>query len=117
MAADGSLWLGQGGGVVSIDAGLGGVTSQVFASEDVTGLALSADAHLLYLGQSETIQVYDTRTRQPVGVLGAPGLGRIDGLDPADAPIDGARSAIACTAVTPVALGPGALARGRVPRC
>jgi DNA-binding beta-propeller fold protein YncE len=115
VASDGSLWLGQGGAAVAIDASLGGVTSQVFTPEDVTGVALSADAHRLYLGQSETIQVFDTRTRQPVGVLVAPG--RLTGFDAGTPPIEAARSAIACTAVTPVALGPGALARGRLPRC
>jgi DNA-binding beta-propeller fold protein YncE len=116
VASDGSLWLAQGNTAVAIAGDLAGATNSVFAREDVTGVALSPDADRLYLGLADEIQVFDTRSRQEVGLLTAPGIGRLTALD-GEPPIDQARSAIACTAVTPVPVGAGHVARSRLPRC
>src|SRR5262249_22137612 len=73
------LGLGRGNGVVSIDGGLPGIPARVSPPEAAPGLPLSAAAARLFLGQSATIQVYDTRTLRSVGVLAAPG--RLTGFD------------------------------------
>jgi DNA-binding beta-propeller fold protein YncE len=117
VAPDGTLWIAQGNAAASISADLAGYTGTFFARGLVSGVALSSDAHRLYLGLADEIQVFDVRSRTEVGLLHAPGIGGLTSLDPADPPIDPTRSSITCTAVTPVALGPGSLARGRVPRC
>jgi hypothetical protein len=63
------------------------------------------------------VLVLDVRAGRPLARLDAPGIGTLTGLDPSAPPIDAVRSSLSCTAITPVGVAPGALARSAVPRC